>query len=92
MKKYRTGDYIRVEWLDACGQDSESSPGEAKQLSPITVTTLGKLIVCDKEKVNLAASHHVDGDEHYRDSVSIPRRMVLGIFKLVDASSARPPR
>jgi hypothetical protein len=88
MKYHQQGDIVRIRWLDACGQDSESSPGEAKTLSPMVVTTVGQVIVHDKKKITVASSSHLDGEEFYRGTLSVPRRMVLSVYKQIDATSA----
>lgn len=89
MKKYRTGDIVRIRWLDACGQESESSPSEARHLKPIEMHTVGQVVVHDREKITIAGTSHFDGgDDFYQNTLSIPTMMLLSIHQQLDATSA----
>ena len=89
MKKYHQGDIVKIRWLDACGQESESTPSEARHLKPIEMHTVGQVVVHDQAKITIAATSHFDGgDDFYQNTLSIPHKMLMSIFRLVDATAA----
>lgn len=77
--KAKPGDLATVRWIDTL-HETDITEHEAKALSPAQVTSYGRLLVVNDNKVTLSGTEFSDGE--LREVSVIPRCVVTGIKKL----------
>jgi len=75
----KVGDLVAVVWLDTFHKD-DLSEHEARELNPIQTTSYGRLLVINRNKVNLSGTEFTDGE--LREVSSIPRAIVIKVKKI----------
>jgi hypothetical protein len=76
-KKYKTGQYAVVEWIDACSSDEWEEANEIS-LSPQLIVTLGIIFEITRDKIVLAMNYDRENDS-YSCMMAIPSGMILSI-------------
>ena len=81
-KKSQTRKVYAVDWLDATGATEWTTEAEAVLSAPALVTTIGVILVQDKQRVVIAGTLGHGGDGSVGDVTTVPAPWVQSIKPL----------